>query len=191
MLNWLGTNKQWLFSGVGVTVFLLIGGIVRWFVTRKKAAVISPPPSVSTSSSQPSPPLAGLTIPTPDQMMKQVNSLPPFQQKAAWDAYKGLEVRWQAIFNDIHEDPRTYPQAKNKKATKKWVVYLKHYDPVAVYSSFGIDCYGISLEAYPQLKIMHNDEVVIVSGTVTHAGYTTVLQNVKFEFPGRRIKKPR
>lgn len=40
MLEWLADNKQWLFSGVGVTVLLLVGGYLR---SRVRARVIRVP----------------------------------------------------------------------------------------------------------------------------------------------------
>jgi hypothetical protein len=123
-------------------------------------------------------------------MMEKVNALPPFQRNTAYDAYTGLRVCWLGIFDRVFEEPK-YEKTSKKKSKLKWIVSLKYYDSSSLnpYYPYTIHCYGISLEIYPQLKFMHDDELVIVSGTVARFGYTTELRDAKLEFTGRRIEK--
>ena len=121
-------------------------------------------------------------------MIEQVRSLPPFQQEVASDAYLGLQVCWQALFRGIEEDRTERPtKSKNKKATN-WLVCLKFYDPAVAYADGYIYCPGISLERYPELKIIHKNELVTVSGTVTLLqGHNIELWNVTLEFTRTQI----
>jgi hypothetical protein len=119
-------------------------------------------------------------------MTKQVESLPPFQQEAGWDAYKGLEVCWQAMFRGIGEDE---PANKaDPTAKKRWVVDLKHYDPAVDYSPATICCPGVDLEKYPQFKFLHRNELLVVRGRVDVAKYCWVLiYSAHFEFREMQI----
>jgi len=98
-----------------------------------------------------------------------------------------LEVCWQAVFRGIGEDEPA--KKSNPKAEKKrWVVDLKHYDPSIHYSSATICCPGVELEKYPQLKVLHTNELVIVRGRVEAVQYCWVLIHpAHFEFCEKRI----
>jgi hypothetical protein len=105
-------------------------------------------------------------------MARQVESLPPFQQEAGWNAYGGLEVCWQAMFRGIGEDEPA--NEADPTAKKKWVVDLKHYDPSIPYSSKIIYCPGVDIEKHPQFKSLHKNELLIVRGKVDTVRYSSV-----------------
>jgi hypothetical protein len=115
-------------------------------------------------------------------MAEQVETLPPFQRKTGWDAYRGLNVCWQALFHGIDEDP-SESSSKRKRTAEKWVVNLKHYDPSIPYSFSMILCLDINLEKYPEFKSMHRNELLVIKGTVVDAAYGWVLiSGAEFEF---------
>lgn len=125
------------------------------------------------------------------EMTRQVEALPPFQQKNAEYAYRGLQVCWQALFHGIREDEPAN-KVRKKNETEKWIVDLKHYDPSIDYSNGDLMCVGIDLERYPELKTMHKNELVIVRGTIGDVSYCHVLIfDAEFEFSGTRITKPK
>jgi hypothetical protein len=177
---------KWAFDGVGGTVALTAIG---WLVDLYRRRFKSSAPSDTVPAVPVDPPPSRFTRPTPDEMMKQVYALPPFQRTTAYDAFIGLKVRWLTVFSRLFEEPAHETKKKKQKQKQpglKWIVVLKYYDPP--YNVYDMHCYGISLDTYPQLKFMHDDELVIVSGTVTRFGYTTDLRDVTLEFTGKRAE---
>jgi hypothetical protein len=149
-----------------------------------RARVVSEPlPAVNAAP----PAKAQFSNPTPEDMTKQVESLPPFQRDTGWAAYKDLEVCWQAVFHGIGEDEPA--NESNPKAKKKWVVDLKHYDSNIRYAAGIICCPGVDIEEYPQFKSMQKNELLIVRGKVEAAkAYWVLLFPAAFEFCGKRIE---
>jgi hypothetical protein len=182
------TTIQWVFSGIGVAALGLLfrAGVFYW---RKWTGANSSSLPLPVTLPIPSPPRddSQFTKPTPDEMTKQVKGLPPYQQREAWDSYRGLEVRWEAIFTGIAEDEPA--NAAEPKGKKKWIVDLKHYDPSIDYSCSTIRCPGVDLEEYPQFKSLHRNDLLIVRGKLDSVQYFSVLIfSPQFEFCGRRIK---
>jgi hypothetical protein len=177
---------QWVFSGIGVLALVLLGrlGIFLWKKWRPSSNPLEAPDTSSLTSSKPR-----FTRPTPDEMTRQVEALPPFQQRNAEKAYRDLQVCWQALFLSIREDEPANKVQKETE-TKKWIVYLKHYDPSIDYANGQLLCPGIELEKYPELKTMHTNELVTVTGTIGDVSYMRVLVfDAEFEFSGTWITK--
>jgi hypothetical protein len=76
-------------------------------------------------------------------------------------------VCWLAEFSAVGPDPYELGRSeasrrRGKKDEVPWVVTLHHRDDMR-YSSEIVSCYGISLAAYPQLKVAHAGTPVVVS----------------------------
>jgi hypothetical protein len=185
----LRNSVTWIFSGIGVFALGLVGGAVKWLWNRRqRGAAPFIPDNVPVSAPAESAPAEStpVTKPNPDDMYEHVTSLPPYQQENAWDAYRGLEVRWLGLFEGI-EDDEPYNEA-HSHSPKKWIVTLKHYDPSIRYSSARIRCPGIDLDQFPQFKSTHGNELLIVRGKIAHAKRLYVLlYPAAFEFGGKRI----
>jgi hypothetical protein len=168
---------EWVFSGIGVLGLMLIGRFCLLLWTKRSSVATTPTaPAVKEQ----------FTKPTPDEMTRHIESLPPFQREMAWDAYTDLEVCWQAVFRSIDEDPEN---VSNPTAKKKWVVDLKFFDPSVGYSPASICCPGVDIEEYPQFKSLHKNELLIVRGRVDAARlYWVLLKPANFEFCGKRIE---
>lgn len=154
-----------MFSGVGVTIFLLAGGFLyRSCGTR----------DISTSSAVHGPdstaPPVAFTKPTPDEIKSQLDALPSFQQKGAAEAYSGLKVFWPATFSSLVED---------SSEPHKWLVILyydKQYDNA-------IACRGVDVEANPRLKLARKGEVAEVHGTIQSVSSGDIwLKDVSIDF---------
>jgi hypothetical protein len=178
MLNWLSQNKQWLFSGVGVSIFLLIGGFVLHAFRRPSALPAAPAPPAFPPMPRPPaatllPPVTGsYSKPTPREIKGQIEALPPFQQKAAEEAYKGLKVRWPARFSSISEG-----------LAKKWTVFLTYDGDSSEFGSRVIFCDNVDIDAFPKLKFAHAGTRVDVSGSIKSIeGLGIVLGDVTIEF---------
>ncbi len=172
MLSWLSQNKEWLFSGIGVSVCLLIGGLFLRVFRRPTSVTPSPTPTSSAPRND-----GYSDKPTPTEIREQIEALPPFQQGAAITAYRGLKVRWPAIFKGIHRD------RPSEKTEKKWMLVLE-YDNGKSYGGATIFCQNFDVEQYPRLKFAHAGSRVYVRGTILSASAYLIfyLDDVSIEF---------
>jgi len=183
-LKWIWQNKEWLFSGVGVSFILAFAGLAYRAIHRRKipAALAASP----VRSAEPT----RFTKPTPREIKTQIAALPPFQARAASEAYKGLKVRWQTQFLYVDEDRdsnggghKNGRKRGKKQKTTEWLVALRYDDPSERYASEVIFCHGVNLEAHPQLKFLHAHAAIVVSGTIKSVGSGVQLIDVGLEFP--------
>ncbi|SRR6266404_5188141 len=171
MFNWIWQNKEWLFSGIGVVI--VVGGVglfYRRIFPRRIApnnSIAEFPPAASlpsqvlTISPQVALPIPHTTTPTftkpnPVEIIKQINSVPPYQQQHAKLSYKGLSVCWEAAFRDVW----TPAQVKGDKVNRCTVVL--RYENKSEYENERIHCRDVDFDAYPMLKIAHRGHRVIV-----------------------------
>ena len=90
ILKWLSDNKEWLFSGSGVSVIIVIIYVIRYFKNKRLS-------NSSVNISQATKdviekPIAQIL---PNQIYENVKNLPPLQQEDAFNHYKGLRVEWK------------------------------------------------------------------------------------------------
>src|SRR5712692_36091 len=126
-MHWLWSNKEWLFSGLGVAIagllyrFLIRNGASRSagivFADRKGTVLGSPIASgsnisqtiniVASGTSSPAPRSTTSPIyeerPTPDEIFGQLLSLPIYQRPAARESYLGLGVCWRVTLQGMRE----------------------------------------------------------------------------------------
>ena len=95
MLKWIADNKQWLFSGIGVTALVGIGHL-GWRLVRKMREVPRTPaattPSASASGTRTP------TLPSGNDIAITVDKAPPYQWEQTGRNYVGLQVSWPIIF---------------------------------------------------------------------------------------------
>ena len=115
MFEFIIENKEWLFSGIGISALTIIFLIIRYIITNRNIRALqktnlekkqsnlssTPPVSVPThtgdevevisknhaqiSSSEYS------THPTPKEILESIDSLPPFQQSTAKENFIGIK----------------------------------------------------------------------------------------------------
>jgi hypothetical protein len=162
MFHFIWFNKEWMFSGVGIPIVLFVGGLLYRIFDRRKAE----PPILSLHSDAQD----RFTRPTPAEIHRQIGLLTPFQQKSADGSYRGIRVRWAALFRDVT------PQGKT------WTVFLEHVDPRFPGYSGSVFCDGLEIESNPRLKIARENERLIVCGTIDRVDRCVHLKNVSLEF---------
>jgi hypothetical protein len=200
-LDWIWQNRQWLFSGAGISILAFLLWIAKNLRASKmptyaanvaplKDGLLSPPSSEpvgklpSSSSPQAEISLGRFTKPTPHEIKAAITSLPPFQRRAATRAYEGLKVRWLTEFSYVQQDGYERGRAERLGNMDEipWLVTLQ-YRQQQPYTSEMVSCYGVSPSAYPQLKIMHERTPIVVSGTIRFVGLAIDLIDVVLEFP--------
>jgi hypothetical protein len=162
MFQWIWLNKEWIFSGVGVSIVLLTAGFVYRILDRGKTKSSAPSASAAIQDR--------FTRPTPADIYKQINSLPPFQQNSAGDIYKGVEVCWHALFRSV------------SPSGDSWTVILDSADSKIPRHAGSFLCEGVEIEKNPRLKIAYKDERLIVSGTIAKVDPVIHLRDATIEF---------
>lgn len=95
MIEWINQNKEWLFSGVGVSVFAGLVWIGQAVLKRHRSEVVTEVPTEVLQQEPPSTPsepsldIAGI--------IAEVYSLPPYQQNEAKRHYLGLKVKEEGV----------------------------------------------------------------------------------------------
>jgi len=100
MFDWIWDNKEWLFSGVGVIIVVLV---FSWLKKRIKSRKTQEP-SLNGATLQdvidaPPPPKQEPDIPatslSPGKIIKEVKSAPFLQQPDICKQYEGIKVSWK------------------------------------------------------------------------------------------------
>jgi hypothetical protein len=90
LLNWIADNKEWLFSGVGVTIVILVG---RFLIRRFRGNRDSAQPHTSeTRTTAPSPPPGTLT---PEEIRRTIDSAPLLLEEDVRQQFVGVRVSWK------------------------------------------------------------------------------------------------
>jgi hypothetical protein len=109
MWGWIWDNKEWLFSGGGISIILLAFFLFKLWAryrsqhNKQPATVVSildPPKEVSSESKSISSSEYS-EHPNPVEIDEAINKLPPFQQEAAKQNYQGLKVQWHVTLSSV------------------------------------------------------------------------------------------
>jgi len=207
-MGWIWQNKEWLFSGAGISGLAVLLWVARILRARKAtvyglpappstlqvAPALQPPTSMQAQLPHAPRPLGRFTTPTPHDIKEQIRSVPPYQRRNAARAYEGLRVCWLTEFSGVQQDPnelnraaydRGRAEATGEKAQEReipWLVTLGHHQA----KSYGIEivsCYGVDPSTYPELKVIHEKTPVAVSGTIRSINPNVDLVDVVLDFP--------
>lgn len=158
MLEWLEANYQWLFSGAGVTLIVLVGG----FLFRKarepangstmldgkslQAVIDQPSPTVVERAGKP-----GETTLRPREILKTIGSTPLLQVQDVQKQFEGLRVTWPC---------RLFAAKKNSDGTIR--LHLHHENesvpPLIVLS--------IDPKKYPGIGLLHKGHKLTVTALI-------------------------
>jgi hypothetical protein len=150
MINWIVQNKEWLFSGVGITVFTIIYGV---FMNRRNASADKSVSQVivhvhNETDGPYQPGIKDVKI-TPssierisrisyEAIRKALDSAPPLQQEDVKKHFVGINVEWDAVLNSATKADDEYIdlflQAPDKH-TLNWItcrVRLSEYRELGV-----------------------------------------------------------
>jgi hypothetical protein len=196
-MKWLLTNKEWVFSGIGVMV---IGLLTRLFFgaraaghsgivsAKQNSSVLGSPVAtgsnisqivnVVTTSNTPAHPtrIAYSDNPTPEDIRTQLDSLPVFQQKTAINSYVGLKVSWLVRFSSLFELGEAYQRLYKTSETHR--IFSRYgREPITIMAD-------VDIERFPRLKIAHRGTPLLILGTIVEVTTTgnVTLKDVEIEF---------
>ncbi|MDZ7641682.1 MAG: hypothetical protein U5J62_06650 [Desulfurivibrio sp.] len=94
MIDLILNNKEWLFSGIGVTVLGILYILLR-FLGDRFVLIIKPPFDTSIYK----------TKPYPSKIRREISKCPPFQREAKRSSYLGIHFQWRTRLEAIHGQP--------------------------------------------------------------------------------------
>ena len=92
MIDWILNNKEWLFSGLGIT---LLGLLYLAFLFLGDRLVFTIKPPFDTSIYK--------TKPYPSKIRREIHKCPPYQREAKLKSYLGLPLQWKTELEAIHD----------------------------------------------------------------------------------------
>ena len=150
MIDFIIKNKEWLFSGIGVTVITVIFFLVRHAIVGRNNKQIKTSDHILKHTSSLEKDNSGYSIhPTPKEIADEIDSLPPYQQVEAEKNYIGLKVKWDVSLSLVHH--RDDNEVILSCTTKGYSRYVK---------------FKSSLEKYPEIKIAKEGQKITVYGAI-------------------------
>jgi len=164
--HWFWTNKEWLFSGIGVAFIL-------WFlnvVFRRRPTTTGGSPDNQGNKQNPASALyANVPAfsesdysqrPTPAEIASQLDSLPIFQRSAVKESYVGLKVRWRVELFNLTELGNAERKAFQTDATHCLQAHPRIRPECTVWAN-------VNVNAFPHLKISHAGTLLRIFGTIS------------------------
>ena len=156
MLQWIADNKQWLFSGIGVTVILGVFYLVRRVYSRKNTeSDCSHPTSSGTAATSAAPTCYNLDMVA---IIQEIESRPPYQRKEARQNYIGLRFEFTG---------QLYSAESRDKGEIHFCLHKSSGEyPLVIGNVAEKDC--------PELKVVHQGTKVTVQGILANFDAHTV-----------------
>jgi len=143
MIDWITSNKHWIFSGIGVTIFLgIIFMLRKLFILAIKRASQSTPPPFDQKEYR--------TRPLPSQISEQVDSAPLMYHSNRSSEFLGICVQWRTTLQNIRNiDDNHLHLMLLDRGSYPWV-----------------SC-QIKSDDYPDLKLCHKGTTIWIAGEIT------------------------
>jgi hypothetical protein len=155
ILDYIQRNKEWIFSGVGISIIGAVFALGRHLLSRKRLNSVHDTSTVvqhavdKTTRASPS-----LSV---ERIVEEIHAAPPYQKEAVAKSFNGIRVAWKGAIWDVENQLFGEP-GRNE---------------VEVQLRTGKSLHGIlftaSVDKYPQLKILKRGEQIGVSGRIKAA----------------------
>lgn len=164
LIDWLDKNKEWLFSGGGVAIFV---GLATLFTKlRKKPDARAPSVAASVepvaAQVQPSaPPPNAVRVErvapvSPAEIRTSIEDAPPLQRQVVADRFKGLRIEWDT-------------ELVSAESSKGTVTLQLKARPIAPFElAFSVFC-SVKLEDYRELSVIPVRAGIRVNGLIESA----------------------
>ena len=160
MFEWVLKNKEWLFSGVGVTLLVALYSFIRHLRHGNKAATHSGHEKKSFAL-------------VPNDIRDAVKQAPPLQRYAVGQRFIGLPVDWLTEFAGAEER-----EGNVRVHLRTLPANMLDLDRTSVFCD-------VQLDGHPELAVLHRGAKVQARGKVGQVRNGIVsLDDVKLSFPG-------
>lgn len=174
MINWILHNKEWLFSGAGISFLALLYIFIRHIYKKSKHTIEQTAQTEKILTKEQEQKNSNTDIfanndfthPDVLDIKKDFDSTPPFQKNEKLKYYKGLKVKWLAYLRIVHKEQDGITTVT-----------------LSVEGNFLllINC-DIKIDEFPELKIAMEMTKIIVTGEIYSTdGYTTILDKARLK----------
>ena len=148
-IKWIIENKDWLFSGAGLSFLGALYFLMRWLFSRKAPKTIQKVPEKKVEESKPED-SRSVTRLDFDKIKNDIKSLPPYQKEEVLEDYIGLRIEFTG--------PLTSADRKGKDR-----ISFRLDEP----SGFLLFVKGeVGENEYPEFKVMREETLVTVQGKI-------------------------
>jgi hypothetical protein len=149
VLKWVIQNKEWLFSGAGLVLLTLVGGLL-WKIIHNRGQ--------NPAASQ-APTRENVLKVEVREMLADIKSRPLYQRDEAMKHYVGLSTRFEGKFSSL---------LMGKDGRVK--IMLSSLEPIpSAFVSF-----DISIDEHPEFKIMRENTPITVQGKIAGCDWDIV-----------------
>ena len=161
MVDWVINNKEWIFSGIGITVPVALITVVRSLRQRKSQGSLSIEsrfPVTVPQERQVSVPIdiERISPVTPNEIQASIESAPPLQQNAVAGRYIGQRIEWDTELCD----------AKQQGSLVRLQLRAVR-EPSAEYLTPFFAWCSVKLDDYPELAILPKETHIRINGIIT------------------------
>lgn len=162
MINYIRTNKQWIFSGIGVLIISLVISSAVYLLRTGSQSYLSSKSSTglkSETSSGANPSSPTMSEPNPIQIMQDIDKLPTLQRSDAARNYEGIKVDWELEFHNALKD-----EYWSKKKNEDLVDLSLKVPGDGLFPR--VECAYVKLSQYKELRIMTEGRRIRVTGNI-------------------------
>jgi hypothetical protein len=176
MIKFITENKEWLFSGIGVTILIALLAIAKKFLLKKQNTEIkrvidvSPTNSPAKEGEHPIIPVERKSTLSFSKISEMIENAPPLQRDDVRKNFVGIKVSWDTYL-------------KNASKSENDIVKL-YLAPGSIGSDllYTISC-TVSLSDYQELRILPTNAKIRIEGEIKDADiYVVQLINVRLFF---------
>lgn len=183
MIEFIAKNKEWLFSGAGVTILVALYAIIRKLLLRKRSRPgtdvrsltihLNPsslPATTDVAEKKQLVPLGKFSSLSFSRIGDMIESVPPLQKDEIKKNFVGIRVSWDAYL-------------KNARKSPEGIVTLRlSPGPAASHRLYTILC-QVALDDYRELSILPEGAHMRIEGEIASADVWDVeLSDVKLYF---------
>ena len=148
IMNWILDNKEWLFSGVGLVLFMFFYNRVIRFFNRGSTS-----PDINNNS-----PIPSFSI-SPKEVINQVSDGPLLQREGKAKSYIGLKVDWEGFLFTIHMRDEIHANVRLSSSKMSLTPFIDT---------------EVKIDDYPQLKVLKEGHKIKVTGEIVKVGSSDI-----------------
>ncbi len=177
MVDWVINNKEWIFSGIGISVPVALITVVRYLRQRKSQGSLSIEsrfPVIVPQERQVSAPIAieRISPVTPNELQVSIESAPPLQKNAVAERYIGQRIEWNTELCGAEQ---------KGSLIRLLLSAVKGSDSKYPYPVY-VWC-NVKLDEYRELTVLPEKAHICINGTLTKVSSTSVsLDNASLTF---------
>ena len=158
MIDWLMKNKEWLFSGLGLSTLGGLWTLVRRFGAKPKS---EPSRAVVGTQAEGLSDMSAITLSkvdqasaiTVDDIRTSIEEAPPMQRETVAQRYHGLRIEWDTQLSSAVEKNGVVELLLNTQQSRRYQL------------SYSVRC-KVALEDYRELAVLPERANIRVNGTI-------------------------